>query len=116
MNAALAATATAWCIWIALLVAIRIAYDRLGSILGPADSPEWADVEYRDGSLDPLEAFRWYFRFRRFASRRRALEAQEPNVGITLRKVHVLMLSAEFLACGLLIAITVLGLHSFNHL
>lgn len=116
MNAALAAIVIAWCIWIALLVAIRIAYDRLGSILGPAGSPDWADVELRDGTLDPLEAFRWYFRFRRFASRRRVLESQEPNVVITLSKVYILMRSAEFLTCGLLVAITVLGLQNFHHL
>jgi hypothetical protein len=89
-------------VWCGLLLTIRIVYVRLGRAIGTMGMERWDKVQFRDGTPDPLEGFRWYFRLRSFAKANSSISS---DVRKLCRRMLWLMRSAEYLSFLLLVLI-----------
>lgn len=55
-----------WLLWATSALAIHVCYKRLTTLIENDDRATWLAIQYRDGTLDPLEPVRFYMRLRRY--------------------------------------------------
>lgn len=101
-----------WLAWTAILVCFRVSYGRLGRVLGVVESAEWHRLRFRQGTLDVLEPLKWYWRVRRFVRQGSPSNAQQVEIGTTMRQMRRLLELIEIGFVVLLVAIATATTHN----
>ena len=108
MDTTIAGMTVLWLVWAGVLVSYRLNYRRLSRLLAGIDAYAWKAIQFRQGTLDPLEPFRWYFRVRRFIFGSAALPSNVPEVSSLVTRLWKLDRAAEITG-AVLLAITLLS-------
>lgn len=64
-------TLVAWLLWCVAMVAIMLSAERLKDAVPPEDEERFRGLYFSQGTRDPFEGHRWYFRSRKLAKTHR---------------------------------------------